>query len=105
MCLVRITHQAHSYSHQGPEQGRSRDGLRTQFMMPVGERYAYIAHSSAISSRAVMLNRAGRGVRPYSVPGPRNAGNSSVGRTALTTFECNTSPDTKGIVKHLHNWY
>lgn len=90
---------------QGTEWGRSGDGLRMQFMMPVGDRYAYIARSSAISSHAMILNRAGLGVRPYSVPGPRNAGNSSIGRTALTTFECNTSPNTEAIVKHLHTWH
>ena len=49
--------------------GRSGDGLRMQFMMPVGDRYAYIARSSAISSHAMILNRAGLGVRPHSVPG------------------------------------
>ena len=75
-----------------------------QFRMPVGDRYAFIARSRAISSHAMLLNRAGLGVRPYSVPGARNAGNSSIGRTALPTCECNPSPNTEAIVKHLHTW-
>jgi hypothetical protein len=37
--------------------------------------------------------------------GPSNTGNSSIGRTALTTFECNTSPNSEAIVKHLHTWH
>ena len=88
-----------------------------QFMMPVGDRYTRIARSSAISNHAYdtepcrvrspspLRPRTLLGVRPYSVPGPRNAGNSGIGWTALTTFECNTSPNTEAIVKHLHTWH
>jgi len=52
-------------------------------MMPVGDRYAHIARSSAVSSHAMILNRAGRGVRPYSVPGPRTISLNAEAGTGL----------------------
>jgi len=52
-------------------------------MMPVGDRYAYLARLSAVSSHAMILNRAGRGVRPYSVPGPRTISLNAEAGTGL----------------------